>query len=95
MATRLRVLMSAYSCEPGKGSEPEVGWQWAINLARHHDLTVITRRNNADAIRARLADLPRPHPQFLFYDLPELLQRWKKTWLPVAVYYLIWQAAVR
>jgi hypothetical protein len=26
MAQRLKVLISAYACEPGKGSEPEVGW---------------------------------------------------------------------
>ncbi len=25
----MKVLVSAYACEPGKGSDPEVCWQWA------------------------------------------------------------------
>ena len=24
----INVLVIAYACEPDKGSEPEVGWQW-------------------------------------------------------------------
>src|SRR6185295_12842005 len=27
---RLRVLLSAYACEPSKGSEPGIGWNWAL-----------------------------------------------------------------
>ena len=42
MPDRLRVLISAYACEPDKGSEPEVGWKWALHLARFHDVCVLT-----------------------------------------------------
>ena len=38
--------MSAYACEPGKGSEPGVGWAVALEMARYHDIWVITRANN-------------------------------------------------
>ena len=24
----MQILLSAYACEPNKGSEPEVGWKW-------------------------------------------------------------------
>ena len=42
-----RILLSAYACEPGKGSEPEVGWMWATELAAAgHEVWVITRAAN-------------------------------------------------
>jgi len=94
MANRLKVLLSAYACEPGRGSEPEVGWQWAIHLARQHDVTVVTRSNNREPIERGLATLPLPHPKFLYFDLSPRLQAWKKRGLPVALYYFLWQRAV-
>lgn len=94
MADRLQVLLSAYACEPGRGSEPEVGWQWAIHLARLHDVTVVTRANNRDRIERALADQPGPHPRFLYFDLPPRWLAWKRRGLPVAVYYFAWQRAV-
>jgi glycosyltransferase involved in cell wall biosynthesis len=91
MANRLKILLSAYACEPGRGSEPEVGWQWAIHLARLHDVTVLTRSNNRQPIERGLASLPPPHPQFLYFDLSERWQHWKRRGLPVALYYFQWQ----
>jgi glycosyltransferase involved in cell wall biosynthesis len=95
MPPRFKVLLSAYACEPGKGSEPEVGWRWALGLSEFHDITVITRANNQPAIEAALAAEAGPHPQFIYYDLPGWLVRWKRHGLPVPIYYLLWQAAVR
>src|SRR2546423_7247549 len=66
MARRLKVLISAYTCEPGKGSEPEVGWQWAMHLAASHDVTVLTRSNNRPAIENALAGLPPSDPRPIF-----------------------------
>jgi len=93
MERRLKVLMSAYACEPGRGSEPEVGWQWATQMARLHDVTVITRANNRAAIEAALASLPPPHPQFAYFDLSNRFLAWKKRGLPVSLYYFFWQFA--
>ena len=94
MAARLKVLLSAYACEPGRGSEPEVGWQWAIHLAQRHDVTVVTRANNRPIIEAALATLPPPHPQFLYYDLSAQMISAKRRGFPVALYYLLWQRGV-
>lgn len=91
MSRRLKVLMSAYACEPHRGSEPEVGWQWAVHLAQRHDVTVITRANNQSAIETELARLPKPHPQFIYYDLPRWLRFWKRGNRGVQVYYNWWQ----
>lgn len=95
MHSRLKVLLSAYSCEPGKGSEPEVGWRWATCLARLHNVTVVTRTNNRAAIEDGLRHIPPPHPCFEYYDLPSIFLKLKKAGLPVAIYYLLWQLGLR
>jgi len=95
MAKRLKILMSAYACEPGKGSEPGVGWNWALQMARYHDVTVITRSNNRPTLEQGLAGLPGPHPQFWYYDLPERMLQWKRRGLAISAYYIFWQMGVR
>ena len=38
---RLKVLMSAYACEPGMGSEPGVGLNVAREMAKYHDIFAV------------------------------------------------------
>jgi len=87
--------MSAYACEPDRGSEPEVGWQWCLQMARFHDVTVVTRANNQLVIETALASFTGHKPQFVYYDLPDWLVALKRSGLPVAIYYALWQAGVR
>jgi glycosyltransferase involved in cell wall biosynthesis len=94
MARRLKILLSAYACEPDKGSEPEAGWQWAVRLARTHEITVVTRANNRASIEAGLARLPAPHPKVVYYDLPAWLRILKRRGFPVTWYYAFWQMGV-
>jgi glycosyltransferase involved in cell wall biosynthesis len=94
---RRKILLSAYACEPNRGSEPGVGWEWATRLAARHDLIVITRANNRGVIEAEFVKQPATHaPRFIFVDLPSCI-----TWLkskgifPVSIYYIFWQLAAR
>lgn len=41
-ARRLKVLVSAYACHPEQGSEPGVGWNWVREIARYHDVWLLT-----------------------------------------------------
>ena len=89
----MKILMSAYACEPFKGSEPEVGWQWALQMARFHDVTVLTRSNNRENIERGLAALPpgTPVPCFIYFDTPGVFW-WLKSRLRMPqLYYIIWQ----
>ena len=90
---KLKLLISAYACEPGKGSEPGVGWRWALETAAlGHDVWVLTRSNNEPAIAHQLAVLGHPsNLHFLYYDLPPSLRWWKRGGLTVHLYYLLWQ----
>lgn len=92
---RLRILLSAYACEPGKGSEPGVGWNWALTLVRRgHEVWVLTRRNNQTNIETeynRLDPVIQDRLHFLYYDLPRWASWWKKGGRGVHLYYALWQ----
>ncbi|MGH8640268.1 MAG: glycosyltransferase family 4 protein [Burkholderiales bacterium] len=90
---RLRILMSAYACEPHRGSEPGIGWHWATRLARAgHNVCVLTRANNRAGIERALETDPVPNLRFAYYDLPEWMRRWKnRAGLWSRLYYLSWQ----
>lgn len=92
---RYKVLLSAYACEPDKGSEPEVGWQWAMHLAKHCDVTVLTRSNNREAIEQHLKDSAETAPKFVYMDLSPSAtkaKQWlKPRFLAMAWYYSAWQ----
>lgn len=92
---RLKVLVSAYACEPGQGSEPGVGWRLALELARHHDIWVLTRANNRSAIESALAAHDGPAPRFLYHDLPRWAGWWKSGGRGVQAYYYLWQLGSR
>ncbi len=89
----MRVLVSAYACEPDRGSEPGVGWHWSRQLARRHDVTVLTRTNNRAAIESAVRAQPGPHPRFEFVDLPAWARWWKRGQRGIYLYYWLWQRA--
>lgn len=99
MKDSLRLCLSLYACEPHRGSEPGVGWAWALGMAKRHETWVLTRTNNQDAIEAeldRLAVSPEDRPHFVWVDLPAWVCRLKKKGVvPVGLYYLLWQFAAR
>jgi glycosyltransferase involved in cell wall biosynthesis len=88
---RLKILMSAYACEPGKGSEPGVGWNLAKAVAAQHDVWVLTRANNRGAIEAELRERRVPGLRFVYYDLPRWAAWWKRGGRGVQLYYYLWQ----
>ncbi len=84
----MKILLIAYACEPGRGSEPGVGWQWAGTLSRlGHDVTVITRANNRAAIESAWQGAGR----FVYFDLPAPILRVKRR-IGVHGYYALWIA---
>jgi glycosyltransferase involved in cell wall biosynthesis len=90
----LKVLLSAYACEPGKGSEPGVGWNVARELSSRVELTVITRANNRTTIEnsgeAWVRDI-----HWVFWDPPQWIMFWKKGGRGVQLFYILWQLGVK
>jgi glycosyltransferase involved in cell wall biosynthesis len=90
MPSRLKILLSAYACEPGKGSEPGVGWSWAEQMSRLHEVWVITRSNNQAAIEGSGLEWVQ-NVHWVYYDPPAWLTFWKKGNRGVQVFYYLWQ----
>lgn len=89
---RKTVLLSAYACEPDKGSEPGVGWHWARAIAElGHTVWVVTRSNNRASIEQEMARSPHPNMHFVYFDLPTWARWWKKGNRGVHLYYYLWQ----
>ena len=87
----MKLFLSAYACEPDKGSEPGIGWNTALELAKCHEVHVLTRANNLPSIEAALSSWEGPRPVFHGYDLPHWLTFWKKKRRGYHLYYYLWQ----
>ena len=87
-----RILLSAYACEPGKGSEPAVGWMWATELAASwHEVWVITREANRTSIEAEADHRHAENLHFVYCDLPRWARAWKRLPGGTYLYYFLWQ----
>ena len=91
----MKVFVIAFACEPNRTSEPGVGWNIVGELAKHHELTVLTRCNNRKDIEAYIAANPAASHgkiQWEYYDLAEWFHRLKKK-LPcgIQLYQELWQ----
>ena len=90
----MKVLLAAYACEPLRGSEPLVGWQWALEIKRlGHSLWVLTRSNNQRAIESYEAEHGSTGIHFVYCDLPSPLLRLKRLPAGIYPYYYAWQFA--
>lgn len=89
----MRLLVTAYACEPDKGSEPGAGWEIVNRLSRHHDVRVVTRRNNAEGIEDELRTHPNPRLHFSYHDIGPLLP-FKKLPGGVWWYHYAWHMTV-
>lgn len=88
---RPKILLSAYACEPVKGSEPGVGWNWACQISQFAEVWVLTRENNRAPIERALAGQSMSNTHFVYYDLPRWMSFWKKGSRGVRAYYYFWQ----
>jgi glycosyltransferase involved in cell wall biosynthesis len=87
----MKVLLSAYACEPDKGSEPGVGWNWLRQIARFHEVWLITRANNRAPIEASLENKSLSDVHWVYFDLPRWASFWKKGEHGLHLYYFLWQ----
>jgi len=64
----MKILLSAFACEPGQGSEEGVGWNTAIESAKYNEVWVVTRTFCKDAIEAELSRNPVPNLHFIYVE---------------------------
>jgi glycosyltransferase involved in cell wall biosynthesis len=93
----LRILLSAFACDPYFGSDEEVGWQWVRELSsRGHDVTVLTRASHQASIEKCIqetGDCKNVH--FVYHDLPTLHSLLRRINRRNQIYYYFWQWSLR
>lgn len=87
----MKILVSAFACEPDKGSEFAVGWNWATFLSRTgRQVVVLTRSDSRPAIERALQEIElNGCLRFCYFDVPSAL-RWQARG-PLHVHNAIWQ----
>jgi glycosyltransferase involved in cell wall biosynthesis len=94
---RLRVLVSAYACNPSGSPELHpgedlTGWRLVHQIARFHEVWVISHAYNEPAI-ASGGPAAAPGIRFLFLRLPRPLDLLYRVQFGQRIYYYLWQIA--
>ncbi len=95
----MKILMSAFSCGPGRGSDPGIGWNMALETARlGHEVVVLTQTEFQAEIERELASGKLPANLSFEIFIPVWLERLRdaglrcglasSTWHMVSV---LWQ----
>ena len=64
----LKILINAYACSPGMGSEPGMAWNWVSNLARFCELYVITEGEFRERIEEAMPALEQGRNMHFYYN---------------------------
>lgn len=64
----LKVLINAYACSPGMGSEPGMAWNWVTNLAKFCELYIITEGEFWEKIEAAVPTLEQGGNMHFYYN---------------------------
>jgi glycosyltransferase involved in cell wall biosynthesis len=87
VTSKLNILLSAYACRPNAGTEPGIGWNWAVHLAETGSTVhVLTAGRNREDIKAYQKEHPSDELHFHFIDVP-----WMDPMAYGATHYLAWQ----
>ncbi len=64
----LKILINAYACSPGMGSEPGMAWNWVVNLAKFCELYIITEGEFRDRIEEVVPTLEQGKNMHFYYN---------------------------
>lgn len=72
----MKILMSALACEPGKGSELEVGFRALIAAASRHEVWLLTNSATVSIVQRAIAEYPwadRVHFEGIYFEVDDEL----------------------
>jgi glycosyltransferase involved in cell wall biosynthesis len=90
---RRKVLVSAFACEPGRGSEPGIGWNWATQAARFNEVWVLTHTSHRRQIEAHMEQSPIDNLHFEYVKSSARTDASGLAGLLLRFQYILWQAA--
>ena len=88
----MNILLSAYNCDPSRGSEHCVGWNWAYELTRAGQrVWVMTIPWGKAGIDKFLASTPMPGRTIVYVDMPYFPVRFVVGKFSALAHSLLWQ----
>ncbi|OKL38803.1 glycosyltransferase family 4 protein [Pontibacter flavimaris] len=88
----MKLLLSAYACEPNRGTELGNGWNWALNNARlGHDVWCLTTVEGRESIEKEVERLALPNLHIVFVELPAWVDKLFEYHLGFYPHYMYWQ----
>ncbi|MGB0562638.1 MAG: glycosyltransferase [Spirulinaceae cyanobacterium] len=87
----MKILISAFACEPGLGSEEGIGWNTVVEAAKRHEVWVLTRGFCQHSIAPYLAQNPIPNLQFIYFEPFGWTEDWKGRQGFLTLHYYLWQ----
>jgi glycosyltransferase involved in cell wall biosynthesis len=87
----MKVLLSAFACEFDWGGESAVGRNWVRQIARFHDVWVLTRGHGREQAKDDPVGEMFTRVRFIYIDLPPWAHIWMKGQLGVELHYYLWQ----
>lgn len=84
----MKILLSAFACAPNVGSETGGGWRWAMELAKHHEVFVLTDISRQPFIDPVLGQSVNPR---IVYFRPHLLRKVPLNSRTAQILYSLWQ----
>jgi glycosyltransferase involved in cell wall biosynthesis len=93
----INVLINAYAIRPASGSEPGMGWNWVVHLAKHCNLYIITEGEWKDEVDAAVELLPqRENLHFYYLPVTEKVREmcWNQGQWLFYLHYQNWQKRV-
>ena len=90
----LKILINSYACSPGMGSEPGMGWNWCVNLARYCELYIITEGEFREKIEKVVPTIEQGKNMHFYYNpVPDAVRRmcWNQGDWRFYKYYKEWQ----
>lgn len=88
----MKILLSAYACEPNRGSEPGNGWNWALETARlGYEVWCLTTPEGKDKIEVELELVNEPNLHIVYVTVPEWVNKAYRYQPGVYLHYIVWQ----
>ena len=90
----MKILINAYACSPGMGSEPGMAWNWVSNLAKSCELHIITEGEFREKIETVVSTLEQGGNMHFYYNpVSEKIRKmcWNQGDWRFYKYYREWQ----
>jgi len=91
----MKVLVSAFTCGPSRGSEPGAGWAWTLAASRGNDVWVLTRCIPADRLEHVIAEQAPNSLKVVYVETAPWIRKWFPGGIGLRLSYLAWQRKVR